>query len=215
VNEQTSPVVIVGAGPVGMTLALDLAARDIDVTIVEQRAPDARGDAKCNSVAARTMEVFRRLGVADAVRAAGLADQSQIEASRRVAAIWPDLAPLHVPVRRFEAGIAERETLDDSDTEEAFLVAYLTPLDFARVAEGAGFAAGAVRAFLDETVEQARENLRLAEERYRVGAGTILETIEAGVQLTTAQSSLIQAQIDYAIAKADLKRAAGRDVTVE
>ena len=56
-SEQTSPVVIVGAGHVGMTLALDLAARDIDVTIVEQRPADARGDAKCNSVAARTMEV--------------------------------------------------------------------------------------------------------------------------------------------------------------
>lgn len=34
---------ILGAGPVDMTLALDLAARDIDVTIVEQHAADARG----------------------------------------------------------------------------------------------------------------------------------------------------------------------------
>ncbi len=66
-----------------------------------------------------------------------------------------------------------------------------------------------------ETVEQAKENLRLAEERYRVGAGTILETIEAGVSLTEAQSSLIEARIDYLISKADLLRATGRPVTTD
>jgi outer membrane protein TolC len=63
-----------------------------------------------------------------------------------------------------------------------------------------------------ETVTQAQENLRLAEERYRVGAGTILETIEAGVSLTTAQSDLIRAKCDYLTAKADLLRATGRPV---
>lgn len=67
-------VLIVGAGPVGMTLALDLASRDIDVMIVEKRAPGDPADAKCNTVAARTLEVFRRLGIADDVRAAGLGD---------------------------------------------------------------------------------------------------------------------------------------------
>ncbi|MFQ5511312.1 MAG: TolC family protein [Candidatus Krumholzibacteriia bacterium] len=66
-----------------------------------------------------------------------------------------------------------------------------------------------------ETVAQAKENLRLAEERYRVGAGTILETIEAGVSLTEARSSLIEAQIDYLISKADLLRATGRPVTTD
>ena len=64
----------------------------------------------------------------------------------------------------------------------------------------------------DETVDQAAENLRLAEERYRVGAGTILETIEAEVSLTEARANLIQAQCDHLIAKADLLRATGREV---
>ncbi|MFH1754810.1 MAG: TolC family protein [Candidatus Latescibacterota bacterium] len=63
-----------------------------------------------------------------------------------------------------------------------------------------------------ETVGQAEENLRLAEERYRVGAGTILETIEAGVLMTEAQANLVQAQCDYLIAKADFLRATGREV---
>ena len=58
-------VLIVGAGPVGLTLAIDLAWRGIDVTVVEARAPGAPPEPKCNHVAARTMEIFRRLGVAE------------------------------------------------------------------------------------------------------------------------------------------------------
>ena len=67
-------VTVIGAGPVGLTLAMDLAQRGIDVVVVESRSEDQPADAKCNTVAARTMEVFRHLGVADAVRAAGLSD---------------------------------------------------------------------------------------------------------------------------------------------
>jgi outer membrane protein TolC len=61
-----------------------------------------------------------------------------------------------------------------------------------------------------ETVEQASEDLRLAEERYRVGAGTMLETIDAQVALTQAKADVIQAKADYLIAAADLARATGR-----
>ena len=64
-------VLIVGAGPVGLTLAIDLAWRGIDVTVVETRAPAAPPEPKCNHVAARTMEIFRRLGLAERIRAAG------------------------------------------------------------------------------------------------------------------------------------------------
>src|SRR5271154_3940723 len=65
-------VLIVGAGPVGLTLAIDLAWRGIDVTVVETRAPAEPPEPKCNHVAARTMEIFRRLGLAEKVRSAGL-----------------------------------------------------------------------------------------------------------------------------------------------
>jgi outer membrane protein TolC len=63
-----------------------------------------------------------------------------------------------------------------------------------------------------ETVTYAQENVRLAEERYRVGAGTILETIQASASLTEASASLIEAQIDYLVNHADLQRATGRPV---
>jgi outer membrane protein TolC len=67
----------------------------------------------------------------------------------------------------------------------------------------------------EETVTHALENVRLAEERYRVGAGTILETIQANASLTEAQSSLIEAQVDYLINRADLQRATGRPISTQ
>lgn len=74
-NHDT-PVLIVGAGPVGTTLAMDLARLGVEATVVERR----RGippNPKCNTTNARSMEFLRRLGCADAVRDAGLpADHS-------------------------------------------------------------------------------------------------------------------------------------------
>ncbi len=65
-------VLIVGGGPVGTTLAMDLAWRGIDVVVAELRHRGEPPSVKCNHVAARTMEIFRRLGVARRVRDAGL-----------------------------------------------------------------------------------------------------------------------------------------------
>ena len=63
-RENEADVLIVGAGPVGLTLAIDLAWRGIDVTIVERRHAGEPPEPKCNHVSARSMEIYRRLGVA-------------------------------------------------------------------------------------------------------------------------------------------------------
>src|SRR4029077_3980646 len=65
-------VLIVGGGPVGLTLAMDLAQRCVDVTLAEMRAAGERPKVSCNHVSARTMESFRRLGIVFGVRNAGL-----------------------------------------------------------------------------------------------------------------------------------------------
>ena len=65
-------VLVVGGGPVGTTLAMDLAWRGIDVIVAELRARGEPPSVKCNHVSARTMEIFRRLGVARTVRETGL-----------------------------------------------------------------------------------------------------------------------------------------------
>ncbi len=67
--EQTD-VLIVGGGPVGLTLALDLGRRGVDCVLIDQRETPGRLPKmeRCN---ARSMEIYRRLGVAEAIRAAG------------------------------------------------------------------------------------------------------------------------------------------------
>ena len=65
-------VLIVGGGPVGLTLAMDLAWRGIDVVVAERRPPDDPPNVKCGQIGARSMETFRRLGVADKLRGIGL-----------------------------------------------------------------------------------------------------------------------------------------------
>ncbi|MBD0841578.1 FAD-dependent oxidoreductase [Streptomyces sp. TRM68416] len=63
-------VLIVGAGPTGLALGVDLARRGVETTVVERGAelfPGSRG----KGLQPRTMEVFDDLGVLDAIRAAG------------------------------------------------------------------------------------------------------------------------------------------------
>jgi 2-polyprenyl-6-methoxyphenol hydroxylase-like FAD-dependent oxidoreductase len=64
-------VIIAGAGPTGLTLAVDLGMRGIRCTLIEQKeAPQFLPKMeRCN---ARSMEIYRRMGLADKIRAAGL-----------------------------------------------------------------------------------------------------------------------------------------------
>lgn len=71
-SELQTEVIVVGGGPVGLTLAHELGSRDIEVVLVEPRtAPDASSP-RCKQVNPRSMEHYRRLGVAQDVRAHSL-----------------------------------------------------------------------------------------------------------------------------------------------
>jgi len=61
-----------------------------------------------------------------------------------------------------------------------------------------------------DAVDNAREQLRLAEGRYQAGVGTIIELSDAQVQLTNAAAQLVQAQYNLSTARARLLAALGR-----
>ncbi|OQM77888.1 Aklavinone 12-hydroxylase RdmE [Rhodococcus sp. 66b] len=64
-------VIVVGAGPVGMTLATELGMRGIETLVIE-KATETTTNPRCNTTNARSMEYFRRQGTADRIRRAGL-----------------------------------------------------------------------------------------------------------------------------------------------
>jgi outer membrane protein len=57
--------------------------------------------------------------------------------------------------------------------------------------------------------ESALENLKLTQEKYKVGSATILELIDAQVQLQTAQSNVVQALAAIRVAEAQINRVRG------
>jgi 2-polyprenyl-6-methoxyphenol hydroxylase-like FAD-dependent oxidoreductase len=64
-------VLIVGAGPTGLTLAVDLGRRGVKCALIEQKERPAFLP-KMERINARSMEIYRRMGLARKIRAAGL-----------------------------------------------------------------------------------------------------------------------------------------------
>src|SRR5690348_13007563 len=101
-------VLIVGAGPVGLTLAVDLGRRGVDCVLIEQKAaPEFLPKMeRCN---ARTMEIFRRMGVIDRVRQSGLPSSVPMDVFIVLAMNEPPLLHLPYPsVDEARAQIASR-----------------------------------------------------------------------------------------------------------
>jgi 2-polyprenyl-6-methoxyphenol hydroxylase-like FAD-dependent oxidoreductase len=87
---MNTPVLIVGAGPTGLTLAIDLGLRGIACTLIEQKdAPQFLPKMeRCN---ARTMEIYRRMGLAEKIRAAGLPRNAPMDVFIVLSLIEPPL----------------------------------------------------------------------------------------------------------------------------
>jgi 2-polyprenyl-6-methoxyphenol hydroxylase-like FAD-dependent oxidoreductase len=103
-------VLIVGAGPVGLTLAIALGQYGVRTTLIEQKeAPQFLPKMeRCN---ARTMEIFRRMGLAEKVRAAGLDADVPMDVYIVLAMNQPPL--LHLPYPSVAAAREEIRACDD------------------------------------------------------------------------------------------------------
>ena len=68
---RDTPILIVGAGPTGLVLALWLTRLGVRVRIIDKTAEPGT-TSRALGVHARTLELYRQIGIADAVVAAGL-----------------------------------------------------------------------------------------------------------------------------------------------
>src|SRR5215472_7142768 len=105
-----SDVLIVGAGPTGLTLAIDLGRRGVRCTLVEQKEQPAFLP-KMERVNARSMEIYRRMGLAQKIRAAGLRSDCPMDVYIVLSLTEPPL--LHLPYPSVEQARAQTRTIND------------------------------------------------------------------------------------------------------
>ncbi|WP_052667573.1 FAD-dependent oxidoreductase [Nitriliruptor alkaliphilus] len=116
----TTPVAIVGAGPVGLALALGLARHGVDSVVLE-RNPTTSAHSKAAGIHVRTRDALRRWGIEDRFLAAGhlVTDLVLHDAGRQ------DHALFHLDFRRLEDEVHRPGllVLEQSETERLLLEA--------------------------------------------------------------------------------------------
>ena len=129
-------VLVVGAGPVGLTLAIDLASRGVATTIVETRRAGEPPNVKCNQVSARSMEIFRRLGLANQIRNTGLPAEYRHDVSCCVSVTGAELSRIKLPSRigRIRGEKGEDSSWPAAEFPHRINQLFLEPLLFAHAA---------------------------------------------------------------------------------
>jgi 2-polyprenyl-6-methoxyphenol hydroxylase-like FAD-dependent oxidoreductase len=122
-SSLSATLAVAGAGPVGLSLAIEAAMRGLDVVVIELREPRQPPNAKCNTVGARSMEAFRRFGIAAEVRAAGLPDDYPTDVLFCTALNGHEITRIRLPSRN------ERDSKNFLDSR------WLTPEPMVRVSQ--------------------------------------------------------------------------------
>lgn len=108
-------VIVAGAGPVGLTLAIDLGRRGVRCLLIE-RSPTTLPYPKMDRSNARTMEFYRRIGIADRVRALGYPADNPMDVFLTTRLSDPPIAVLKYP------SVAERRQQIAESPNGAFLL---------------------------------------------------------------------------------------------
>ena len=108
-------VIVAGAGPVGLTLAIDLGRRGVRCLLIE-RSPTTLPYPKMDRSNARTMEFYRRICIADRVRALGYPADNPMDVFLTTRLCDPPIAVLKYP------SVAERRKQIAESPNGAFLL---------------------------------------------------------------------------------------------
>ena len=95
-ESATYDVIVAGAGPVGLTLAIDLGRRGVRCLLME-RHPTTLPWPKMDRSNARTMEFYRRIGIVDRVRALGYPADNPMDVFLTTRLSDPPIAVLKYP----------------------------------------------------------------------------------------------------------------------
>lgn len=196
--------------PVALTLTLDAAVREA----LEQRPEIAKVSADVQTSTAALALAYANAGfqVTLGLNATYVITSTSPGTSDTTA--WSIVATLVLPLfdgGRNQAAIAEAK----ANLRAAEARAEAARLSVRQDAFQAYLATAQAIANLDATQAAqaaAMEALRVAEGRYRAGVGTILEVTIARTQAAQAEVNAINAQYDYQVALAALRRALGRPV---
>ncbi|HTZ02763.1 MAG TPA: FAD-dependent monooxygenase, partial [Xanthobacteraceae bacterium] len=107
---MNTDVLIVGGGPTGLTLAIDLGRRGVHCMLVEQKERPAFLP-KMERINARSMEIYRRMGLAPTIRAKGLPPDCPMDVYIIQTLTQPPL--LHLPYPSVEEARASLRAVND------------------------------------------------------------------------------------------------------
>ena len=120
-------VLVVGAGPTGLTLAIDLARRGVPCHVVEATT-ERPVNPRCNTTSARSMEIFRRLGIADDIRRSGLPEDYPSSVQYRTTLRGEEIFRLDLPsAAEVLAGVG-RDSWPTPEPQHRISQLYLEPI---------------------------------------------------------------------------------------
>jgi len=105
-QHHSTDVLVVGAGPAGLTAAATLGRLGIDTLVVERR-PELSGLPRATAVSTRSMEIFRSFGIEDAILAGGVDVEPMMLSCTTLSAAADGVAvPIGLPTREQAAVIS-------------------------------------------------------------------------------------------------------------
>jgi 2-polyprenyl-6-methoxyphenol hydroxylase-like FAD-dependent oxidoreductase len=112
-------IIIIGGGPVGMSLALNLAALGVRSVLVN-RETGPRWHPKGSTQNARTMEHYRRLGIVEKIRAVGLPRDLQTDVTYFTSLAGWELARIAMPSEGEKLAARDAAPADDQEVEPLY-----------------------------------------------------------------------------------------------